>query len=408
MQLVERHVINRADPRFAAIDRAAFASKNLYNAANYVVRQSFIHEGVYLNYHELHRRMKEHEAYQALPAKVAQWVLRLLDKNWVSFFKAMEAWRKDPSQFLGRPKLPGYKHKQQGRNLLVYTMQALSAPALRNGVIGPSMLAITVKTKQQGIEQVRIIPRTGFYVVEVIYEREPQMAAVNPAWHAGVDIGLNNLATITSDKPGFVPRLVNGRPVKSINQFYNKRRAELQSQLGEVHTSNRLERITTKRTRRIDLYLHTASRHIIDLLVAEGIGVLVIGKSPLWKQEIGMGKRNNQNFVAVPHARFIEMLTYKAQLVGIQVVITEESYTSKASFLDADPMPVYGSAEAERATFSGKRVKRGLYRAADGTPLNADVNGAYNIIRKVAPEAFAQGSRGCVVHPVRLAAYTEV
>ncbi len=396
MLLVERHVIKKADSRFAAIDRAAFASKNLYNAANYVVRQSYIHEGVYLNYHEMHRRMKEHEAYQALPAKVAQWVLRLLDKNWVSFFAALEAWRKEPSQFLGPPKLPGYKHKQEGRNLLVYTIQALSAPALRAGMIAPSMLAITVRTKQQEVQQVRIIPRKGFYVVEVIYveviyDREPQPAAVNPAWHAGVDIGLNNLATIASDKLGFIPRIVNGRPVKSINQFYNKRRAELQSALGEAHTSTRLERITTKRTRRIDHYLHTASRRIIDLLVAEGIGTLIIGKNPLWKQESGMGRRNNQNFVAVPHARFIEMLTYKAQLVGIQVVISEESYTSKASFLDADPLPVYGSAEAESATFSGKRVKRGLYRAADGTSIHADVNGAYNIIRKVAPEAFAQG-----------------
>lgn len=405
MQLVERHVITPADPRFAPIDRAAFASKNLYNAANYLVRQSFIQEGVYLTYHEMHRQMKDQEAYQALPAKVAQWVLRLLDKNWVSFFAAMEAWRKDPSRFLGRPKLPGYKDKQQGRNLLVYTIQALSAPALREGWIVPSRLEITVKTKQQAVQQVRILPRTGFYVVEVVYEREPQPAGVDLALHAGIDVGLNNLATITSDKPGFVPRFVNGRPVKSINQFYNKRRAAHQSQLGEeVRTSRRLERITTTRTRRIDHYLHTASRRIIALLVAEGIGTLCIGKNPNWKQEANMGRRTNQNFVSVPHARFIEMLTYKAQLVSIQVIVTEESYTSKASFLDADPLPVYGSAGAESATFSGKRVKRGLYRAADGRHINADVNGAYNIIRKVAPEAFAQGSRGCVVHPVRLAA----
>jgi putative transposase len=183
---------------------------------------------------------------------------------------------------------------------------------------------------------------------------------------------------------------------------YNKRRAELQSQLGEAHTSRRLERVTTKRTRRIDLYLHTASRRIIDLLVAEGIGTLVIGKNPLWKQEAHLGSRNNQNFVSVPHASFIEMLAYKAALVGIQVCITEESYTSQASFLDADPLPVHDPARPT-PIFSGKRVKRGLYRAGDGRHINADVNGAYNIIRKVAPDAFAQGSRGCVVHPLRLA-----
>jgi putative transposase len=219
---------------------------------------------------------------------------------------------------------------------------------------------------------------------------------------AGCDIGLNNLATLASDKPGFLPRFVNGRPVKSINQYYNKRRAQLQGRLGEAHTSPRLERITTKRTRRIDHYLHTASRRIIDLLVAEGIGTLVIGKNPLWKQEANLGRRGNQNVVGVPHARFIAMLSYKAELVGIQVMVTEESYTSQASFLDADPLPVYGSAEAP--AFSGRRVKRGRYRAADGTPINADVNGAYHIMRKGAPEAFAQGSSGCVVHPMQLAA----
>jgi len=239
-------------------------------------------------------------------------------------------------------------------------------------------------------------------VVEVIYEQAPIQAAVNPALRAGVDIGLNNLATLASDKPGFLPRVVNGRPVNSINQFYNKRNAELRSQVGEAHTSRRLERLITRRTRRIDHYLHTASRRIVDLLVAEGIGTLCIGKNPLWKQEANMGKRGNQNFVSVPHARFIEMLTYKAELMGIQVQITEESYTSKASFLDDDPLPIYDAA-MPAPTFSGRRVKRGLYRAADGRHINADVNGAYNIIRKVAPDAFARGSRGCVVHPIRLA-----
>jgi hypothetical protein len=131
MQLVERHVIKRDDPRFKAIDAAAFASKNLYNAANYVMRQSFIRKGICLSYLEMHQRMKEHEAYKGLPAKVAQWVLRLLDQDWQSFFAALSAWQADPSKFLGRPKLPGYKDKQQGRHLLVYTIQALSLPALR-------------------------------------------------------------------------------------------------------------------------------------------------------------------------------------------------------------------------------------------------------------------------------------
>jgi IS605 OrfB family transposase len=370
MQLVARHVIKRADPRFVAIVAI--------DAANCIVRQSFIAEGVYLNYPEMDRRMQGHEAYQALPAKVAQWVLRFLDQTWQSFFAALTAWQKDPTTFVGKPKLPGYKDKQKGRNLLVDTIQALSIPALRQGLIAPSRLGVTVRTKRQSVQQVRIIPRTGFSVVEVIHEREPVQAAVDPMLRAGCDIGLNNLATLTSDKPGFVPRSVNGRPVKSINQFYNKR------------------------ARRIDQYLHTVSKRIIDLLVAEGVGTLCSSQNPLWKHAVRLGKRNNQTFVSVLHARFIELLTYKADLVGIQVQITEESYASQASFLDSDPLPVYGSGRVP--FFSGRRVKRGLYRAADGTPINADVNGAYNVMRKVAPEAFARGRRGGVVHPMRPAA----
>jgi putative transposase len=222
----------------------------------------------------------------------------------------------------------------------------------------------------------------------VIYEHAPVPTAVNPALRAGVDIGLNNLATLTSDKSGFIPRIVNGRPVKSINQFYNKRRAELQSQLGAAHTSRRLERLTTKRTRRIDHDLHTASRRIIELLVVEGIGTLVIGKNPLWKQEVELGRVNTQHFVQIPHARFIAMLSYKAVLAGIAVKVQEESYTSKASALDLDPLPIYDPKDAQDHHFSGKRVQRGLYRAKDGTLLNADVNGSANILRKAVPNAF--------------------
>jgi putative transposase len=145
------------------------------------------------------------------------------------------------------------------------------------------------------------------------------------------------------------------------------------------------------------------SRRIIDLLVAEGIGTLCIGQNPLWKQEVNLGRRNNQIFVSVPHARFIEMLTYKAELVGIQAIVTEESYTGKASFLNGDLVPTYDAQFQKAPIFSGRRVKRGLYRSGSGQHINADVNGAYNIMRKVAPNAFARASRGCVVHPVRLA-----
>lgn len=154
---------------------------------------------------------------------------------------------------------------------------------------------------------------------------------------------------------------------------------------------------TPRRTRRITHYLHTASRRIVDLLVKEGFGTLVIGKNANWKQEATMGKRNNQQFVAIPHARFIQMLAYKAELVGMRVIITAESYTSKCSLLDNEPMK-------KQETYGGKRIKRGLFRTSDGRLLNADVHGSANIIRKVAPNAFADGVEAVVVRPLHLSA----
>src|SRR5215469_9258588 len=337
MQLVEQHVIDRTDPRYSVIDDAAFQSKNLYNAANYEYRQAFIHEGKYLNYNEVQKRMQSHEAYKALPAKVSQQILLVLDRNWKGFREGLEAYYRDPSKFLGRPKPPKYKHKTDGRNILVYTKQAISKRGLKRGLVQPSMLPIEVQTKQKDVDQVRIVPRKGFYVVEVVYGKEIKQAPVNPAYYAGIDIGMTNLVALTSNKPGFVPVVVNGRPVKSTNQFYNKRKAELQKKLRHTGTTKRMERMTNKRNRRIDHYMHTASHRIVNLLVKEGIGVLIIGKNDAWKQAINLGKRTNQNFVQIPHARFISMLTYKAELVGITVKVTEESYTSKASLLDLDP-----------------------------------------------------------------------
>src|SRR5260370_32444713 len=182
MQLVEQHVINRSDPRYAVIYEAAFKSKNLYNAALYEMRQAFIHQGVYLSYEEMDTRMKPHEAYKALPAKVSQQVLRLLAKNWKSFREALESYQEDPSKFTGRPKLPKYKHKTEGRNILIYTIQALSGPAMRDGLIRPSGLPITIKTEHTVVDQVRIVPRHGYYVVELVYTNAAIQAEVDPSF----------------------------------------------------------------------------------------------------------------------------------------------------------------------------------------------------------------------------------
>ncbi len=404
MQLVEQHIIDKNDSRFYAIDEASFASKNLYNAANYIIRQEFIFNNHYISYVELAFKMKGTDEYKALPAKVAQQVLIALDKNWQSFFAAIKEWGDNPEKiasplrdkFNGRPKLPKYKNKQKGRNLLIYTIQAVSKPQLEVGFIKPSMLDIQIKTKQTSVNQVRIIPRKTHYVVEVVYTTQPHPTDVDTSLVAGIDIGLNNLAAVASNKPGFVPFLVNGRPIKSINQFYNKQKSRLQSQLlKETFTSKRIDFLTDKRNRKIKHELHVASRRTIDRLLEEQIGTLVIGKNDGWKQEINIGKRNNQSFVSVPHARFIEMLKYKAELRGIKVVLTEESYTSKCSFLDFETIE-------KHETYMGQRIERGLFSSKFGRLINADINGACNIIRKVAPNAFSNGVEGVVVHPLKV------
>ncbi|GCE12412.1 RNA-guided endonuclease InsQ/TnpB family protein [Tengunoibacter tsumagoiensis] len=409
MQLVEQHFIHKSDARFAPIDAAAFASKNLYNQAMYQIRQAYIHERKYLPYAAVFHLVKQMDCYKALPAKVANSLLILIHKNWVSFFKAMETYLEDPSTFVGRPRIPGYKDKERGRMILIYDTQALGKRHFKKtGKLVPSGLPIeidTCLTEWWHLDQVRIVPASGGYMIEVVYEQPEEQAAVTQEWIAALDPGVDILAALTSNKPGFQPLLVNGRPLKSENQGYNKHRAHLQGLLPKnQHTSHQLTAMTTKRTRRVNAYLHTASRRIIDVLVEEGISTLVLGKNRLWKQEVMLGRKNNQQFVQIPHARFLDLLTYKAKQVGIQVVIQEESYTSKASFLDCDPIPVYDPKRTENPQFRGKREYRGLYRAQDGRRIQADVNGSYNILRKAFPNSFGQG----IVAPAVVARTVEI
>lgn len=398
MQLVEQHRIDRLDPRFAAIAAATFASKNLYNAALYRKRQVYIfeHQRI-IGYPDLDKLMQFTREYRELPAKVAQWVLKQVCAAWDSYFAAVAEWQAHPEKFKGHPKLPKYLPKQ-GRNLLVYTSQAISHNPTNAGWVIPSGVPIRVATKQTAatIAQVRLVPKATHYVVEVVYEREPEHPALDPTLIASVDIGVNVLAAITSNKPGFTPLLVHGRPLKSCNPSYNKRRAKAQTQLPqEQFTSRALEEMDDVRHRRIQSYLHTASRAIIDLLVREKIGTLVIGQNVGWKQEVNLGKRNNQAFVFIPHARFIEMLAYKAALMGIQVVTIEESHTSKCSFLDLEPLK-------HHARYLGKRVKRGLFVASTGQALHADINASYNILRRYAPHVVAKGVSGFQLRPIPL------
>ena len=341
--------------------------------------------------------------YLALPAKVSQQVLLRLNESWKSFFEATKEYAIHPEKFKARPKIPRYKHKTLGRNVLTYTAQAISKEWLKKGIINLSKTQIFLTTKVRVVNQVRIVPKTYHYSMEVVYEpKDVSQSSSGVEGIAGIDMGLNNLATITSNQKGLLPLIINGKPLKSINAYYHKNKTVFQSYLkGERKTSIKIEQLTHKRNVKVDNYLHKASRFIINHLAANRIGTLVIGKNDNWKQGINLGNRNNQNFVAIPHARFIEMLTYKAQLAGIVVKVIEESYTSKCSFLDNEPC-------VKHSEYKGKRIKRGLFRAGDGRLINADVNGSANIVKKAFPNAFAEGIQGVVVRPVRVTPYKMV
>jgi putative transposase len=288
--------------------------------------------------------------------------------------------------------------------VLVFELGCIWKAELRQREIAVSQLGYLGETRQQpaSVRQVRVVPKADHSVLEVVYEAEDQPAeGLDPELFVALDLGVNVLAALTSNKAGFVPRLVSGKPVKAINQLYNKQREHIQKQLAHGteprYTSRRLDRITTKRNRRVLGYLHSASRRIIDLLVEEGIGVLVLGKNPYWKTNVALGKKHNQEFVQIPHAQLLELLTYKAEASGIRVLVTEESYTSRASFLDLDPLPTYdpaqGAEQEEQPHFSGRRDGR-WYRVKGRAPIHADVNGSYNIGRKVFPTAFRRGDSG--------------
>jgi len=414
MRLVEKHIISKNHESYSEIDKISFLSKNLYNKANYIIRQEFISTrkkvetgelktAKWIRYHNLQKQLqKENDNdYTALPRKISQQVLMLLDRNWKSFFKAIKEWKKHPEKFTGRPCLPRYKHKTAGRNILIYTIQAISKPSLEEYILHPSGTNIKLKVLHNKIKQSRIIPLTNKkYKIEIVYEKEIETRSTDKNRIASIDIGLNNLVAVTSNHKGLRPILINGRPLKSMNQYFNKRKAkavsDVMKQDKDRRTSNKIEKLVFKRNNKVDDYLHKASRTIVDKLVEFNIGTLVVGKNDQWKNEINIGNRNNQNFVSIPHAKFIKMLEYKCQLLNIDVILQEESHTSKCSLLDFEPIE-------HREKYVGKRVKRGLFRSAKGIKINADCNGSGNIMRKAIPNCFtANGIEGFVVSPARI------
>ena len=332
MQLVERRVIKSNHSIYEQIDEMCFASKNLYNSANFNVRQSFFFGGKASvpKYESLYHIMKESEQYKALPAKLSQQVLKLLAQNWTAFFCALTEYSNCSSLFTGEPKPPDYLNKN-GRYCLVFTGQATSKKQLGQELIKLSGVDYCFDTsvKLGNVNkycQSRIVPKLDHYVLEIVYE-VPDVPVKNNDLIAAIDFGVNNLMAITSNVPGFEPVLINGRPLKSINQFYNSKRATIGSSSG-LPTSKSLKNFTTDRNHKLKDYLHRASTYVINLLDELGISKLVLGKNKGWKNGINIGRRNNQNFVQIPHAQLIDILTYKGAMRGISVIVQEESYTS--------------------------------------------------------------------------------
>ncbi|HEY9799935.1 MAG TPA: transposase [Leptolyngbyaceae cyanobacterium] len=405
MRLVERHIIKRNHQWFKEIDKMSFLSKNLFNSAVYLCRQAFFKNQQIPTWNQIYHAVKKSADYQALPSKLAQLVLRQVDKCFKSYKSAKAEYKINPEKFLGEPKLPKYKQKLQGRNILSFNNQALSQKSLKKGLICPSGLAIAVKTQLKQIAEIRIIPKNNVYIIEAVYEQEvTPLESKSNNRKAAIDIGLNNLATVSSNCLDFRPFIVCGKAIKACNQFYNKVKASLQSQLPTSQkTSRKIEALTLKRNHKVDYYLHTASRWIINQLVSQKITHLIIGKNENWKQKINLGKSNNQNFTQIPHARFIQQLEYKARLAGIKVQITQESYTSKCSFLDFEPIE-------KHEQYLGKRVKRGLFKSHCGKTYSADLNGSLNILRKVVGDSiFDRNSiERLVVSPVRCKPYQAI
>ena len=381
MQLTETHQIRPNHKLYSICDELCFKSKNLYNAALFEFRQSYFDKEVdTLTWQNLNRIFNQSNQfdYRELPSKVSNTVLKKLGNNISSFWSLV----KKPD-YNKKVRLPKYLHKTDGRFIVEFNKQTFSnkRDEDNNLIICKSSLDLRIPTRVETPQQVRIIPKVGCYVIEVIYEIKENKPKQNQRV-AAIDLGLNNLATVVTND-GDNPILISGKKIKSINQYYNKMTSKQKSLLpNNTFTSKSLDRLWLKRNNKISYEIHKITKFLANYFDERDVSKVIIGNNSGWKNGINLGKRNNQNFVNIPYSKFINQLSYKCQLLGITVITREESYTSKASFLDYDEIPNY---EGEtKPKFSGKRIKRGLYRSTT-RKINADVNGAYNIMVKENP-----------------------
>lgn len=400
MNRVEKHIIKSNNKYYKMLDEYCFKSKNLYNYANYIIRQEFINNGKWIRYNDLDKMLKKEDNnydYKNMPlGSSAQQCLKLLDKNWKSFFASIKDYNNNPSKYLGRPKLPKYKSKN-GRNVLILTNQNCK---IKNGYIKfpKKFKGLLIKTKiRNGLQQVRVIPKDKYLVIEIVYKIEDVEPLVDNGRYVGIDLGLDNFATITNNC-GLIPLIINGKGLKSINQYYNKQISHYKSiakRVNKLDYTNRMSQLTNKRNNKVENYIHKASRFLVDYCKDNEINTIIIGNNNNWKQNSKMSKKVNQNFISIPYYNFIQKVQYKAEEFGIKVVITEESYTSGTSFLDNE-LPIKENYNKNR------RKYRGLFVSNNGIKMNADANGSYQIIKKVFPKAFAEGIEGVGLHPFKV------
>lgn len=364
-------IVNKGSPYYNILDELCFLSKNLYNASLYEVRKQYKDNKTFLTAFALIKQFTScnNVDYRALPyTQTAQQVVLQVEKMYKSFFATL----KSPKMQGKKIRPPKYKDKVNGRNVVIYTKQCLR---IKDNIITLKTHKgnINIKTNRTNIQQIRIVPKGNHIVIECLYKVECKAFKGDNKRYGSIDLGVNNLCTFTSNIGQSI--IYNGRPLKSINQFYNKKKAKLQSELEHTkRTSKRIRRITLRRNNKVKDFLHKVTSKIVDYMETNSIHILFIGKNVGWKEGINLGVKMNQTFVSIPYNRLIEMLEYKCKLKGFKVVLINEAYTSKCSFLDNELI-------CKHKTYKGKRIKRGLFQTQKGILINADVNGSFNIMR---------------------------
>ena len=386
MQLTERHLIKPSHELYATLDDLTFKAKNLYNHGLYLYRQSYFEhkknpETPVLSWTDIDKTLRKqgHADICALPSKVAGAVLKNLGESISSYWKLVRL--KNNGKLAQKPRLPHYLHKTEGRYAVSFNYQTFGNKRGSNNelFLCPKGINLPIPTKVTNPKQVRIIPSHNNFIIEVIYNAE-ESAPKHTSKYAGIDLGVDNFATITFSTQNN-PLIIKGLELKSVNQGYNRLIAKAQELLPEAQkTSKSIHRLWSRRSWILCTKIHQVTAFLAILFDEMQIEKVFIGKNTGWKQKLPFSKKVKQRFAYLPYETFIEQLQYKCKLRGITVVTQEESYTSKASFLDNDNIPVYG--ETDNPKFSGRRVKRGLYKTSDGRLINADVNGSYNILRK--------------------------